>query len=510
MNGPGTLLRSAEALAPYVEPLAVGEGQELCFADFHPSGRSKAVTERPVVCVQGLGFVGAAMAIAVAAARDDDGQPRFNVLGVERDTPQGIRLTGRLNAGCFPFATSDPKLSAAAGTAGEVGNLIATTDPAAYRLASVVLIDINLDLDPEAAADPGRDAVDFAGLRHAAAVIGREMSPTTLVMVESTVPPGTCDKVVAPVLESELQARGYDPGQLLLGHSYERVMPGPQYLESITDYWRVFAGRNEAAADACEAFLSQVVNVQDFPLRRLASTTASETAKVLENSYRAVNIALVDEWSRFAEAVGVDLFEVIAAIRQRPTHQNLRSPGFGVGGYCLPKDPLMALSASRQLHDRPDLEFPFCSLAVQVNRAMPCASLTALEGLLDDDIAGKTILLMGVSYRPGVADTRWSPAETFARAAIGKGARVRVHDPMVDEWPELNLAVEPELPPADQVDGIVITIAHQEFIGIDLATWAGDRSLAIVDAANLLDRAQRDRLRAQGSRLVSIGRGANN
>lgn len=480
------------------------------FGEFADQGRGVPFSDRPVVCIQGLGFVGAAMAVAVASAQDDEGCPRFDVLGVERDDRQGHRLTESVNQGHFPFNTSDMKLSAAAAAAAARGNLIATTDPTAYRLASVILIDINLDLDPDAAPDSkgGHEAVDFTALRRAAAAIGREMQPSALVIVESTVPPGTCETVVAPVLEAELRDRGLDPNRLLLAHSYERVMPGPDYLDSITDFWRVFAGRNTVAADACEAFLSQVVNVRDYPLRRLSSTTASETAKVLENSYRAINIAMIDEWSRFAEAVDVDLFEVIAAIRQRPTHENLRLPGFGVGGYCLPKDPLMALSAARQLHGRPDLDFPFCRLAVEVNRAMPCASLAALEALLDGDLSGKTLLMLGVSYRPGVADTRWSPSESFARAAIGKGARVRVHDPMVRDWPELNISVERSLPPSNQVDGVVITVAHEDYVTLDLAAWVGDRGLAIVDAANVLDRKRRMCLRAQGSQVTSIGRGA--
>ncbi len=479
------------------------------FEEFADQGSNVPFPDRPVVCVQGLGFVGAAMAVAVASALDDRGHPRFNVLGVERDGRHGERLTGSVNQGRFPFVTSDKKLSAAAAAATARGNLIATTDTAAYRLASVILIDINLDLDLDATpgSEGGHEAVDFTALRRAAATIGREMQPSALVIVESTVPPGTCEAVVAPVLEAELRARGLDQNRLLLAHSYERVMPGPDYLDSITDFWRVFAGHSTAAADACEAFLSQVVNVRDYPLRRLSSTTASETAKVLENSYRAVNIAMIDEWSRFAEAVDVDLFEVIAAIRQRPTHENLRLPGFGVGGYCLPKDPLMALSAARQLHGRPDLDFPFCRLAVEVNRAMPCASLAALEALLDGELAGKTLLMLGVSYRPGVADTRWSPSESFARAAIGRGARVRVHDPMVRDWPEFDISVERDLPPSDQVDGVVITVAHEDYVMLDLAAWVGERGLAIVDAANVLDRERRMRLRAQGSRVTSIGRG---
>ena len=173
-----------------------------------------------------------------------------------------------------------------------------------------------------------------------------------LVILETTVPPGTCERVVAPELAAALQRRGLQRDAFLLAHSYERVMPGEDYLASITHFWRVYAGHTPEAADACERFLAQVINVDEYPLTRLASTTASEIAKVMENSYRATNIAFIEEWARFAEAVGVDLFGVINAIRVRPTHSNIRQPGFGVGGYCLTKDLLFPGIAPLPLSDR--------------------------------------------------------------------------------------------------------------------------------------------------------------
>src|SRR5262249_19673396 len=156
------------------------------------------------------------------------------------------------------------------------------------------------------------------------------------------------------------------------------------------------SGATPAAADACEAFLSQIINVQAYPLTRLHSTTASETAKVLENSYRAINIAFIEEWGQFAEEVGIDLFEVIDAIRVRPTHNNIRQPGFGVGGYCLTKDPLFAAVAARDLFDREDLAFPFSSRAVEVNARMPLRTLDRVRNLLGGSLTGRRLLLLGV------------------------------------------------------------------------------------------------------------------
>ena len=163
-----------------------------------------------------------------------------------------------------------------------------------------------------------------------------------LILVETTVPPGTCKNIVYPILQKKFKERGLSTNLLKVAHSYERVMPGPDYINSIRNYPRVYSGINEKSANAAESFLKTIIDTSICELTRLESTTATEMAKVLENSYRASNIAFAVEWSRFAEEAGVNLWEVVNAIRVRKTHSNLMYPGIGVGGYCLTKDPLLA------------------------------------------------------------------------------------------------------------------------------------------------------------------------
>lgn len=473
------------------------------FADVSRSvGRSDA-TERPVVCVQGLGFVGSAMATAVAAARRADGSPCFNVVGVELANDLGHAKVEAINAGRLPVATTDSRLSEELTRAFEQGNLVATTDEDAYGLASAAIVDVPLDV---AQSDNG-PSVSFDGLRSAVRSLGRHMRPGSLVIVETTVPPGTCERVVVPELEAASAVRGLAPGALLVAHSYERVMPGDAYFDSIVNFWRNYAGHTVEAADACEAFLSQVVNADEYPLTRLLSTTACETAKVLENSYRATTIALMEEWGRFAETVGVDLFEVIEAIRRRPTHSNMRQPGFGVGGYCLTKDPLLGLVAAKQLFGLEEAEFPFSTLAVETNKRMPLASLDMLDAMLDGGLRDKKVLLCGVSYRQDVADTRYSASEIFARGAADRGATVTCHDPLVSYWPELDVAVDRELPSAGAVDAVVFAVAHREYADLDVSSWLNRARPAVLDANAVLSHTQRVRLRELGCRVASIGRG---
>ena len=457
---------------------------------------------RPVVCVQGLGFVGAAMAVSIAAARDANGLPVFNVIGVDIPVPDGLASIAAINEGRFPHATNDSKLKSAIRAAYENSNLIATSDESAYQLAEVIVCDINLDL----ADDKSLPEICFEGFEAGIRTIGRNMRPKSLIIVETTVPPGTCASIVAPALADELERRGEDPEAFLLSHSFERVMPGENYLDSIINFWRVYAGHTSAAAVACRAFLEKVINTKDFPLMELGSITASETTKVMENSYRAVNIAFIEEWARFAEVVGVDLFEVIEAIRRRPTHSNMRQPGFGVGGYCLTKDPLFAKVAARRLFGRKDIHFPFCTLAVTVNDAMPLVSLQRLEDMLGG-LRGKRIALFGVSYRQDVGDTRYSPSETFARAAAERGALISAHDPMVGRWEEMAMQLDSAPPAARDIDAAVFAVPHREYREMDIVAWAGAATPVVLDSNNVLSQKQRSALLTLGCRVESIGRG---
>ena len=233
-------------------------------------------------------------------------------------------------------------------------------------MADTIVIDVPLDIDWRSETPELR----LAGFEAAIRTVGEWVRPGALVIVETTVPPGTTQRIVVPLLEDCLRERDLDPSSVLVAHSYERVMPGADYLDSIVNYWRVYAGHTDDAAKAAEKFLSTVINVDDFPISRLSNTTASETAKVLENTFRATTIALMDEWSQFAEMAGVDLFEVVDAVRMRPTHANMRTPGFGVGGYCLTKDPLFGWLSAKVLFDQP-IEFPFARAAVRTNDEAP-------------------------------------------------------------------------------------------------------------------------------------------
>lgn len=461
-------------------------------------------SDRKLVCVQGLGFVGAAMALAIANVKDASGLPRYNVIGIDIPNEAGYRKASSINRGVFPFENSDKDLERAQKEAFHNGNLWATSDSEYFQYADVVVVDINLDVKFTEAHEPKLDLTLFKQAMH---TLGSQIKPDTLIIVETTVPPGTCEKIVYPIIQEDLKKRNIDPQRVFIAHSYERVMPGENYFNSIVNFWRVYSGIDEQSAHRCKEFLESVINIDQYPLTRLKTTTASEIAKVLENSYRAATIAFMEEWGRFAEEVGVDLFEVVNAIRMRPTHSNMRQPGFGVGGYCLTKDPFFAPLAAKELFGLDNMEFPFSTGAVKVNNAMPLVSLNKIETLLGGDLNGKKILVLGVSYRQDVGDTRYSPTEIFVKDAIKRGAEITCQDPLVTEWKEMNMNVCPEIPSFLGYDAIIFTVQHKQYLDIHFKEEMFSNGALVFDANCVLNEEQRTDLASLSKvKYASIGR----
>ena len=463
---------------------------------------------KPVVVVQGLGFVGGVMSMVCANAITTE----YAVIGVDLATPDSYWKIRSINDGVLPLKSSDPKVQQYFDRAREKGNLYASYDGYAYALADVVIVDVNLDVQKKSADNAemlGFD-VDMQPFSNAIRAIAESCKPDVLVLVETTVPPGTCEKIVAPILKQGLAERGLPVDQFRLGHSYERVMPGPDYIDSIQNFYRVYSGIDEVSADATETFLKTIIRTDEYPLTRLARTNATEMAKVLENSYRAMNIAFMVEWSRFAEEAGVNLYEVVHAIRMRNTHSNMMLPGIGVGGYCLTKDPLLASWSRKELFAAAG-GLGQSEQGVRINDQMPLFAYQFLcEQLKKQDLSELRVLLLGVSYRGDVGDTRYSPVELFCKLLRNAGCNVRAHDYFVDYWPECDMSVESSLSSALEggADVIAITAGHSDYRdNAELAAWLDDRDTCVVyDTLGLLSE---DEIQSFGRRheILVLGRG---
>jgi nucleotide sugar dehydrogenase len=417
---------------------------------------------KKVVVVQGLGFVGSVMGLVVANALTEE----YAVIGIDLPLESSYWKICSINEGVFPILASDPKIGQYYENTRKKKNYYATFDPYAYSKADTVIVDINLDVKKQAGTSKEQEEynVDLSPFKKAIENIGNHCQPGVLVLVETTVPPGTTEKVVRPILETALTKRGLPVDQIRIGHSYERVMPGPGYVDSIQNFYRVFSGIDEKSADAIESFLRTVIRTDEFPLTRLGNTNATEMAKVLENSFRAMNIAFMVEWSRFAEEAGVDIYEVVNAIRMRPTHKNLMLPGLGVGGYCLTKDPLLASWARMNLFGSAE-GLHQSEKGVQINDKMPLYAFEYLRSQYKGSLDGKKVLLLGVSYLNDVADTRYTPVEGFYDWLEIEGCTLSLHDPHVLYWEEKDCWISQDLDGLlkNNYDIIAITTGHREY-----------------------------------------------
>ncbi len=418
----------------------------------------------------------------------------------------------------------------------EKKTLTATFNSECLRLADCVVVDVQCDYLKRDLGNLATGSVDMAALEATMKTIAEIIKPECLVLIETTVAPGTTEFVAFPILTKAFAKRGITT-QPLLAHSYERVMPGRHYVASIRDFWRVCSGCTPEARSRVETFLRQVLNTEDFPLTVHDRPIESETSKIIENSYRATILAFLDEWSLFAERNGVDLMKVITAIRMRPTHDNMIFPGPGIGGYCLPKDGGLGRWAYKHILGFEDDIFKMTSLAIDVNdtRALHVAELTrdALRNM-GKPLYAAPILLCGASYREDVGDTRYSGSELVVRKLTEMGADIRVHDPYVEHWYELenqedypapgyswgrffrnqddlvNIRVSNDLGASLQgVAALILAVRHSPYLTLEPEAVVRDAGgpVAVIDCFGILSDEQIRRYFELGCEVKALGRG---
>ena len=418
-------------------PLPKPEDYKTEFEAIKKRVKQERAKGREIVVVMGVGFVGAVMAAIVADTVDKKGKPSKFVIGMQRPSARSFWKIPMLNRGVSPVKAEDPEVDPMIERCvKEKKTLIATYTYDVLKLADVVVVDVQCDYIKEELGNVRAGQTDMAALEASLAVIAEHIPAEALVLIETTVAPGTTEQVAYPIMKKAFNKRGIktDP---LLAHSYERVMPGRNYVASIRDFWRVCSGINEEAKKRVVKFLTEVLNTEKFPLTVMDRPIESETAKIVENSYRATILAFLDEWSLFAERNGVDLIKVIKAIKMRPTHSNMIFPGPGIGGYCLPKDGGLGVWAYKHILGFEDDIFRITPMAIDINdtRGLHVGQLTrdALRNM-GKPIAAADVLVLGAAYREDVGDTRYSGSEIVIRKLAEMGAEIRVHDPYVEHW----------------------------------------------------------------------------
>ena len=490
-----------------------------------------------VVVVMGMGFVGSVMAAIVADATDADGVSTKFVIGCQRPSVRSYWKVPVLNRGESPVKAEDPEVAPMiARTVLEKKTFTATWNSGCLKLADCVVVDVQCDYTKHELDNVRNGEVNMRALEATMRTIGDRIPPECLVLIETTVAPGTTEFVAWPILKQAFKERSIET-EPLLSHSFERVMPGKEYVASIRDFWRVCSGCNVEARDRVEKFLHEVLNTDDFPLTVMERPIESETTKIVENSFRATLLAFMDEWSHFCERNGVDMAKVIKAIGVRPTHNNIMFAGPGIGGYCLPKDGGLGYWAFHNILGFKEDIFKFTTQAIDINdtRGLHVAGVTrdALRNM-GRSIGGAEVLLCGASYRQDVGDTRYSGSELVVRKLVEMGAMMRLHDPYVKQWPELEqqetypapgmskgrffrnqaevakLRMQQNLPSAlEGADALVLAVPHSEYLELEpevVVKWAG-RPLAVVDCFAILDDDRIRRYFELGCEVKALGRG---
>ncbi len=488
-----------------------------------------------IVVVMGVGFVGAVMAAIVADTVNKDGSPAKFVIGMQRPSVRSFWKIPTLNKGICPVKAEDPEVEPLIRRCVlEKKTLTATFTHDVLSLADVVIVDVQLDYLKNKLGNVRSGHVEMTSLEESFEIIARHIKPETLVLIETTVAPGTTEQIAFPLMKKIFRKRGIETDPLL-AHSYERVMPGRNYVASVRDFWRVCSGVNEAATEQVVKFLNEVINTKDYPLTVLDRPIESETAKIVENSFRATILAFMDEWSKFAERNGVDIVKVIDAIRVRPTHSNLLFPGPGIGGYCLPKDGGLGIWSYKHILGFEDDLFRITPLAIDINdtRALHAAQFVrdALRNM-NLPIAGAEILILGASYREDVGDTRYSGSEIIIRRLTEMGAEIRVHDPYIDQWWEFvsqekyprqslrtffhnqkklrELKVQKDIAEAfNGIDALVFAVRHKAYLDLDPeeVIKAIGKPVAVIDCFGLLDDRKIKGYLQLGCEVKGLGRG---
>ncbi len=492
-----------------------------------------------IVVVMGVGFVGSVMAGVIADSVDpDSGNPTKYVIGMQRPSPRSFWKIHYLNRGRAPVEAEDPEVAPLIHRCvKEKKTLIATYTYDALSLADVVVVDVQCDYHKENFGDVRQGHADIAALEQSLKIIGDKINPDCMVLIETTVPPGTTEYVAYPILKKAFEKRGFKDTEPILAHSFERVMPGKNYVASIRDFWRVCSGVNEKSRERVKTFLSQILNVKDFPLTVLDRPIESETCKIIENSFRATILAFLNEWSLFSERNGVDLVKVIEAIKVRPTHSNIIFPGPGIGGYCLPKDGGLGFWAYHKLLGFEDNIFKFTPSAIDINdtRGLRAAQLVR-DALRDMNkiVAASKITLLGASYREDVGDTRYSGSEIIVRKLTEMGGDIVVHDPYVKHWWELqkqdsypapghslarffrnqekltDIRVEKDLEETVRdADAVIFAVRHEAYRNLspDHVVSMVGKPCAIIDCFGILDDSQIRRYFELGCEVKGLGRG---
>ena len=413
----------------------------------------------------GLGYVGLPLARAAS-------QSGIEVVGLDLNR----RIVDGLNAGSSHIDDlSDGDIATLLAT-----GFRATDDPSCIADADIVVICVPTPLNESGGPD-------LAAVIGATTVVSKHLTPGLTVVLESTTYPGTTEEILKPLLEGTDRVCGTD---FFLAFSPERIDPGNSHYD-IRNTPKVVGGVDERSTTKAVAFYSQFIE----QVVEARGTREAETAKLLENTYRHVNIALVNEMAQFCFSMGIDIWDVIKLAKTKPFGFQSFTPSAGVGGHCIPIDPNYLAYKVRADLDRP---FRFVELAQEINEGMPPYVSRRLQDLLNKHskpVRGSAVLLLGVTYKANISDRRESPAVPLAKRLLDLGSELSYHDPHVDNWEVEGAAINRQADLATalaQSDAVIIVQSHREYL--DSAELIAKSGVPTLDATGKFSGANVERL----------------
>ncbi len=433
------------------------------------------------IAVVGLGKIG--LPLAVQYARHGK-----RVIGCDIN-PWIVEM---VNAG-QSHVLEEPGLALGVANAVRQGLLSATEDtPEAVRQADVVVIIVPVVIDEE-------HEVDFATIDAATTAVGEGLQPGTLVIYETTLPVGTTARRFSRILE---RAANLQAGQdFSLAYSPERVMSG-YIFRDLHIYPKVVSGIDEKSTAAAVAFYESVL---EAPVITMASTDEAEFVKLIETTYRDVNIALANEFARFADTYGLNVIAAIAAANTHP-YSHIHAPGVGVGGHCIPVYPYFLLASLEDKHSPiHDSQLPMLTLprlARRINDTMAEYTVSRIETVIGS-LAHQSVLILGAAYRGDVHEAAFTSAKLLQIALVRRSATVYVDDPLfsVDELRELGYT--PYTPEAErEIRAIILQADHGAYQLLDFSRFTNCQ--VVLDGRNGLDH---EKIGSLGMRYISIGDG---
>ncbi|NHJ12995.1 MAG: nucleotide sugar dehydrogenase [Candidatus Thorarchaeota archaeon] len=403
------------------------------------------------IVVVGMGYVGVPCAALLA---DVEG---FDVIGLQRRSERSGWKIEKLNAGKSIFDGDEPGLDDLLSRVVKKGTFRVTDDKAVLSEADIILIDVQTPTD-------GQHAPRYHSLREVSADIGKQMRKGALVIVESTVAPGTTENVVKKIIQKE---SGLTAGKDFdLAFSYERVMPG-KLIQNIVHLPRVIGGISERSTERAKEMYSKIVKEKIYTTSRILT---AELSKTIENAYRDVNIAFANEMALVCESLGEDVYEIRDLINVLAS-RNMHLPGAGVGGHCLPKDSWL-LRHGLYEYGAWKVEPEFIALARRINDQMPIHMSYLIENALASrkrTIDESIITVLGVAYLENCDDTRNTPAAPLIATLQSRGADVRMHDPYVQELQFGRGEIERDvIKAATGSDCLALVTKHDEYFNLDL------------------------------------------